>query len=128
MAFVAVFPVLYGNVLEGVREADRSWRKLAEVYRIGTADRIRHIYFPSLLPYLISGASAGLGISWKAVVAAEVLTLPRYGLGTGMQEARLQLDTARLLAWTLLACLLSGVGEYLLRRAARRVRRLRGEA
>jgi NitT/TauT family transport system permease protein len=41
------------------------------------------------------------------VVAAEVLSQPVWGIGAGMQEAKLRLETPRVFAWTLAALAIS---------------------
>ncbi len=68
---------------------------------------------PSALPYILSGAKNALGLSWKVVVAGEVLSQPRMALGTGMQEARLSIETATVFAWAIITIFLCGLSEYL---------------
>jgi NitT/TauT family transport system permease protein len=48
---------------------------------------------------------------WKVVIAAEVLTVPRYGVGSRMQLAQVQLETDRVLSWTLVAVFLTAFGD-----------------
>jgi NitT/TauT family transport system permease protein len=45
------------------------------------------------------------------VVAAEVLAQPVRALGTGMQNAKAQLETPELFAWTAAAVLLAGTTD-----------------
>ncbi len=71
------------------------------------------IYLPSMLPYVGNAVSTGLGLTWKSVVAAEILSMPSKGMGTSMQAAQFQLDTPLLFAWTLLIVALSAVFEGL---------------
>jgi NitT/TauT family transport system permease protein len=49
---------------------------------------------------MLGGLRSGLSLCWKVVVAAEVLVQPFRALGTGMQNAKAQLETAELFAWT----------------------------
>ena len=68
---------------------------------------------------------AAIGLCWKAVVAAEVIGVPRLAVGSRLYEAKIYLETDSLLAWTLTIVLLSVLLEALLRRAARRFAEVR---
>jgi ABC-type nitrate/sulfonate/bicarbonate transport system permease component len=78
-------------------------------------------------PLFLAGAKSALGLSWKVVVAGELLSQPRFALGTEMQDARLSLDTASVLAWAAATIFLCGISEFLLGIAARRLERARME-
>ena len=100
IAFLMALPVLYGNVLQGVRSADRSLLEMAAVYRIGWGRRLRCLWLPQLRPWIQSGCAAALGLAWKAGVAAEVIAVARHSMGEALYEAKLALDIPALFAWT----------------------------
>jgi NitT/TauT family transport system permease protein len=106
-AVLMAFPVVTQNVAEGIRAADPGLLEMAKVYKAGKRRLIGSLYLPSLLPFLASGASSALGLAWRVVVAAEVLSQPVWGIGAGMQEAKLRLETPRVFAWTLAALAIS---------------------
>jgi NitT/TauT family transport system permease protein len=113
--FVAVlmaFPVITRNVAEGVRAADPGLVEMAKVYRAGKRRMLTGLYLPSLAPFLASGASSALGLAWRVVVAAEVLSQPLWGIGTGMQDAKVRLETPRVFAWTAAALLISWLTDF----------------
>ncbi len=121
VAFLMCFPVLYGNVVEGIRSVDRDLVDMARVFRVRRRRILTSLYLPAILPYLVAGFSSTLGLSWKAVVAAEVLAQPGRAIGTRLQDSRAMLDTSGVLAWTAVALLLAAATEGLLRIAARRL-------
>lgn len=114
VCFLVVFPVISANVIEGIRNIDPHLLEMARIYRVGRRRILFQIYLPSLIPYLLAGLSTAAGVTWKAVIAAEVLSMPRYAIGTGMQYAQIQLNTAELFAWTILAVIISSLSESLL--------------
>ena len=67
-----------------------------------------------MLPYFASGCATGLGLAWKAGVAAEVLCQPKLAIGTQLYRAKITLETPDLFAWTLVVIALSFVLEYAL--------------
>jgi NitT/TauT family transport system permease protein len=99
-AFLLVFPVMAANTIAGVRSADEKLRELFILYRLSPGEKLRFLYIPSLLPFILGGMESSLSLCWKVVVAAEVLVQPLRALGTGMQTAKARLETPELFAWT----------------------------
>lgn len=114
ISLLIVLPIVYRNVLEGFHQADRKLLEMARVFRFSYGKTLRFIYLPSLRPYLISAVSLGLGMCWKAGVAAEVIGLPRNSIGRQLYEAKLYLMTPELFAWTIVIILLSAGFEKLI--------------
>jgi NitT/TauT family transport system permease protein len=114
VCFLVVFPVISSNVIQGIRNVDPQLLEMANIYKVSRWRIIFQIYLPSLIPYLLAGLSTAAGVTWKAVIAAEVISMPRYAIGTGMQYAQIQLNTAELFAWTIVAIIISSLSETLL--------------
>jgi len=99
-AFLMIFPVIAANTSAGISAIDPKLKELFVVYRLSAKERFLSLYLPGITPYVLGGLRSGLSLCWKVVVAAEVLVQPRLALGTGMQMAKAQLETAELFAWT----------------------------
>ncbi len=125
ISFLMVFPVLYTNVLAGIRSADGQLLEMARVFRVPWKRRVRMLYLPAVEPFLLAGSATALGMSWKAGVAAEVIGVVGGSLGERLYDAKIYLMTADLLAWTVVIVALSAGFEklilWLLGRAFRRV-------
>ena len=67
------------------------------------------------MPFIISGASSAMGIGWRAIIIGEVLSQPKYGIGTKMQSAQTFLNVDAVIAWTIIAILISYGFEKLIR-------------
>lgn len=113
VAFLMTFPVITLNVARGVREVDANLLEMSRAYRLPRRIVLTRIYIPSVSPYVISAFSIALGLTWKVIIAAEVLSQPPFGIGTQLQEARVELETARVFAWTAVAVLLAGASDGL---------------
>lgn len=100
IAFLIVFPTVYLNLLEGIRQTDRRLLEMARVFRVPVSRRLTGIYLPQALPYFRSAASLGLGLCWKAGVAAEVIGLPGGSIGERLYMAKIYFQTPDLFAWT----------------------------
>ena len=67
-----------------------------------------------------TAAATAMGLAWKSGVAAEVLCLPRLGIGAQISRAKQTFETADLFAWTAVVILLSLLMERALTRLIRR--------
>jgi NitT/TauT family transport system permease protein len=99
-AFLMVFPVMTANAGEGINSVDPKLKELFTVFNMSGGETLKYLYIPSLAPFIIGGLRSSLSLCWKVVVAAEVLVQPLMSLGSGMQQAKVQLETPELFAWT----------------------------
>jgi NitT/TauT family transport system permease protein len=122
-AFLMVFPVMAANTMAGIMAVDPGLLELFAAYRLSRREKICSLYLPGLVPFILGGLQSGLSLCWKVVVAAEVLIQPRRALGTGMQNAKAQLETAELLAWTAAAVCAAALSSFVLGLALRGLKR-----
>ena len=113
ISFLMVFPIVYFNVLQGMKSTDRSMLQMADIFRVSYKRRLFYIYMPQVRPFFTSACAAALGISWKAGIAAEVIGIPNGSIGERLYEAKIYLNTADLLAWTVVIVLISVAFEKL---------------
>jgi NitT/TauT family transport system permease protein len=113
-AFLMIFPVMASNTIEGIRSADPQLVELFTMYGVPKKLILRHIYIPTLVPFILAGLRSVFSLSWKVIVAAEVLTQPIPSLGGGMQNAKAQLETTELFAWTIATVIFAALTEGLI--------------
>jgi len=107
ISFLMVLPVIYTNVLSGIRTADHKLLEMARVFRMPVGRVVRYIYIPQLMPFFRSGCTVALGLCWKAGIAAEVIGIPDGSIGEKLQQAKTFLDTPDLFAWTIVIVVVS---------------------
>lgn len=113
ISFLMVLPVLYANVLGGIRAADPQLMEMAQVFALSPWRRVRYLYVPQVMPFFRSACAVALGLCWKAGIAAEVIGMPQGSIGERLQQAKVYLDTPDLFAWTLVIVLVSLAFEKL---------------
>lgn len=128
ISFLMVLPVIYTNVLDGIRDTDKGLLEMAELFQIPVRKRILYIYISQVLPFFRSACSVALGMCWKAGVAAEVIGVPDGSIGEKLYKAKIYLNTSDLFAWTLTIIVISVIFEYvfmlIIRRSIRCLERL----
>ncbi len=75
----AVWPIII-NTSVGIRNIPQDYRNVARVIRLNGAEYFWKIMLPAAAPYIFSGLRIGVGLSWLAIVAAEMLI---GGVGIG---------------------------------------------
>jgi nitrate/nitrite transport system permease protein len=75
----AIWPVII-NTAVGIRNIPQDYRNVAAVLRLNHLEFFWRIMIPSAAPYIFTGLRIGIGLSWLAIVAAEMLT---GGVGIG---------------------------------------------
>ena len=75
----AVWPIII-NTAVGIRNIPQDYRNVAAVLRLNHFEFFYKIMIPSAAPYIFTGLRIGIGLSWLAIVAAEMLT---GGVGIG---------------------------------------------
>lgn len=102
--FVAVLmslPIMVSAVETGILHTDSKLLDCSKSYGFSKVKQIFYIYIPSCIPSFLTGSISAFGLSWKVVVAGEVICLPRRGVGTLLQTAKVHVETSQVFAITL---------------------------
>jgi len=75
----AIWPIIL-NTAVGVRQIPEDYRNIARVLRLNGFEYFFKIMLPASVPYMFTGLRIGVGLSWLAIVAAEMLV---GGVGIG---------------------------------------------
>ena len=75
----SIWPIII-NTAVGIRNIPQDYRNVAAVVRLNPFEFFWKIMIPSAAPYIFTGLRIGVGLSWLAIVAAEMLI---GGVGIG---------------------------------------------
>lgn len=114
ISFLIVFPVAFGNMIYGIRTVDIKLLQMSNIYKFSLFKKIKYIYVPTVVPHFMAAATTGLGLAWKAGIAAEVLSIPKFGIGSKLYKSKVYLDIIDLFAWTVFIILFSMLIEFVL--------------
>lgn len=114
VSLLIIFPILYRSLIEGIHSIDNQLVAFHQIHNVRFSKRLRYFYVPSVLPFLRAGSVASLGLCFKVIIAAEVLSQPQNAIGTIFQIERTRLNTAGVMAWCILLVLLAALFECFL--------------
>jgi ABC-type nitrate/sulfonate/bicarbonate transport system permease component len=84
----ATFPPVVINTWTGAKTVNEIWVRAAQSMGARGSTLYRKVMVPGALPFVLTGMRIGLSRSWRAVVAAEMLSAGGAGLGWLIFEAR----------------------------------------
>ena len=117
--FVAVLMCLPVMITASYNGFEHNAENIEKLFKANTREftgikAFRYIRLPAALPSLLSGAESSFGLAWKVVAAGEVLSIPRYSAGSLMQKAQVHLESADVLAITLMLVLISYICQKII--------------
>lgn len=101
VAFLVAFPIAYSTFTRQF-EHNQQLLNLCKVYNVAPSKKVKYVLFPLMRDELLPLVSDQLPLCIKVVVAGEVLALPLSGIGRQMYVAKVNLDTANVVALTIL--------------------------
>lgn len=109
-----VLPITYFNVLNALLTIDKKFLTIARLYNFSYAKKIKYIFIPAVKKSLWGTFKSTAGLAWKSSLAAEVIAMPKYGMGKEILQGKLYLETEKVFAYTFVAIILSLLMEKIL--------------
>ena len=108
ITIAATFPIMI-NTLSGVASTSDLLLEVANLYKLGKWETFVKVYLPNALPQILVGLKLGMGASWMAVVAAEMLGASS-GIGYRLNDARSMLKSDQVILCIILIGVI-GIGS-----------------
>lgn len=110
---IAAFPIVFVSALQGARTLEGDLNDMANSFAPPLWMKFTDVYFPHMFSYIFPAWISALGMSWKVVVMAELLSTPD-GIGASLAVARSHFDSAAAMALVVMMVMLLLMIEYLL--------------
>ncbi len=111
VGFLVAFPIMYSAFYGAITGVDKELSEMARVYEISAFDKVRSIYLPSIAPCLFDTSKSTVSLTFKVIVAAEIIAGVTKSIGGKIQTANAGGEIAYLLAWTIVAIVFGFVLE-----------------
>lgn len=76
----AIWPILL-NTAVGVKQIPQDYNNVAKVLRLSKQKYFFKVLIPATVPYIFTGLRIGIGLSWLAIIAAEIVMSGVPGIG-----------------------------------------------
>lgn len=112
IAFTVLFPVAYNDFLSGLSLMDGEILQTAKVYKVSKKTLNRYYVYPFVLKTAAVSAVNEISFAIKITVSAEVMSATAKSLGRLLYMAKVNLETADLVAVTVMAVILGGLLDF----------------
>jgi len=119
ISMLMVIPIVWSNTLAGLENIDGELVEMAKVFKMPFFKRLRLIYFPSIFPYMLSASGSGLGLCWKAGIAAEVICRSMHSIGNQIWETKYYIQTNEMFAWTAVVVVMSVIFDAIIKKISK---------
>ena len=117
VSILLCLPIIISSSKKGFEKNPENIEKLFKAASRGFTGlkAFRHIRLPAAMPAFLAGAESAFGLAWKVVAAGEVLSIPKKGVGSLMQQAQVHLESCDVLAITFAIIIVSYLCQQLLK-------------
>ena len=112
---VISFPIFYDNIVGSINNIDPEIKKLINAFHINKKDSVIKLYFPALMFNLANIVSSVFGLILKTVIAGEIYSQPKYGVGSGILNEKITLNTQGVIAWIIIIVFFSLILDFAFR-------------
>ena len=120
IGFLMVMPIIWQNTMDAYSSIDKNLLEVTEIFEFSSKKRFKILIFPTLKKLLYPAIITSAGLAWKAEIAAEIIAYTKKSIGQGINDAKYNMDTSTVFAWTLLIILFSILLEFGTKKLLRR--------
>ncbi|MDY4801722.1 MAG: ABC transporter permease subunit [Fusobacterium mortiferum] len=102
-----LFPILYESILGGIKNVDKNLLKMSKVFKVPTKRVVRDIYIPSIYYSISSNIPSYIGLTFKVIIAGEVLSQESLSIGGEIFINKIYLESSNIFAWIIVVIVLN---------------------
>ncbi len=123
IAFIVILPLSYSSSLSGYESLDENVFNMAKVFNVEDKVIYKKYILPSFLDRFYESSVSELLLAFKIVISGEVMSETARGLGVLIKEAKYNLFTGKLFAYTIFAVVIGVLLEVLLKTIIKVIKR-----
>jgi len=104
-AFLTSFKTIDENIIDEVKLISNINLKI-----------ITYVFFPMILPFIITTFIQSFGLGLKVMVMAEFIAQPENTIGHKMLQERIYMNTSNIFAWTIIIIIFVMLFEILIKK------------
>ena len=107
VGMVILFPILYENILGALKSVDQNLLKMSKVYNVPLNRIITNIYIPSVYYSIFSNFPSYIGLTFKVVIAGEILSQENFSIGGEIFLNKIYLESSNIFAWIIIVIVIN---------------------
>ncbi len=115
VGFLIGLPIMALSTYKGLSSISNDLLVMTEFFDVHMYKKFKYLYIPAIFQFVELAMQNTLSLTWKVCVASEVLSYPKFAIGSELINSKNLLETERLFAWTFVLIVIGVLSEYLLR-------------
>lgn len=107
VGMLILFSILYESILGGIKNVDKNLLKMSKVFKVSTKRVVRDIYIPSIYYSISSNIPSYMGLTFKVIIAGEVLSQESLSIGGEIFINKIYLESSNIFAWIIVVIVLN---------------------
>ena len=122
IAFLMVFPIIWQSTFDAMNSIDKNLLEVAHVFEFSGSKKLKLVYLPVIKSFLVPSIVTSMGLAWKAEIAAEIIAYTKNSIGQSINDAKYNMDTPTVFAWTVVIVIFSLILEKTAKRILGRLK------
>lgn len=114
IGIVISFPILYESTLNSILNSNEELVEMLNSFNINFIDRLLNLHIQSVMINISQIATSTFSLVFKVVIAGEVFGQPSFGIGTAIQGAKINFNTAGIFAWIIIVAALCFITDKII--------------
>lgn len=113
VTFMILFPIFLQSFDSKLAEQKRKLSDVTRIYRSSFSELLKVVILPQLYIEILETSKTSISMGLKVAVMAEIIAAVRKGIGKQLNYARINLNTADLIAWTVIIIFISIIFNFI---------------
>lgn len=106
-----LFPILYESILGALKKTDKHLLQMSQVFKVSKYRVVTEIYIPSVYYSISTNFPSYLGLTFKVIIAGEVLAQENLSIGGEIFTNKIYLESANIFSWIIIVLVLNFILE-----------------
>lgn len=107
-------PIFYDIILNSLNDIGTKIIDMCNIYKVSRKKILIDIYGIAILLALTNVLSSTISLVFKVIIAGELYSQPKYGIGAAIQFEKMQLNTDSIIAWIVIVTFVSYIFDKIL--------------
>lgn len=114
IGIIISFPILYESTLNSILNSNEELCEMLDSFKISFIEKLFNLHIQSVIISISQIATSTFSLVLKVVIAGEVFGQPSFGIGTAIQGAKINFNTAGIFAWIIIVSFLCFVTDKII--------------
>lgn len=107
VGILILFPILYEGIIGGIKGVDKNLIKMSKVFKVSNTRIVKDIFIPSVYFSISSNIPSYMGLTFKVIIAGEVLSQESLSIGGEIFINKIYLESSNIFAWIIVVIVLN---------------------